>query len=64
MVLSLFSLLLFPVTGIVAVIKMSRAQSSDYSSAKKWTITSYALFAILYVAVLIIVSIHFVKLLS
>ena len=64
MVLSLFSAILFPFTGIVAAVKMNRAKFSDYSDAKRWTILSFVLFVVSYLVVLVLMTSRFVQLLS
>lgn len=64
MVLSLFSAILFPLTGIVAAVKMNGAKCGDYSSAKRWTILTYILFAVSYIVILVVMTARFVQLLS
>lgn len=64
MMLSLFSAVLFPFTGIVAAVKMNKAKYSDYSAAKRWTILTYVLFAVSYLAILAVMSYRFVQMMS
>lgn len=64
MVLSLFSAILFPFTGIVAAVKMNAAKYADYTVAKRWTIVTYILFATTYCILLVIMSIRFVHMLQ
>lgn len=64
MFLSLFSAILFPLTGIVAAVKMSGAKCGDYTSAKRWTILTYTLFAVSYIVILVVMTARFVQLLS
>ena len=64
MIISLFSVILFPVTGVIAAVKMNKARYSDYSTAKQWTIATYVLFAVTYLVLLTLMSIHFINLIS
>lgn len=71
MMLSLFSALLFPFSGIIAAVKMNNVRkapegtaASQFAAAKRWTILTYVLFAVCYVVILIALSIHFIHLLS
>ena len=64
MVLSLFSAILFPFTGIIAAVKMNGAKNADYTIAKRWTIMTYILFTATYCILLVIMSIRFVHMLQ
>ena len=64
MVLSLFSAILFPFTGIIAAVKMKGAKYSDYTVAKRWTIATYILFVVSYLVLLISMTSRFVHMLQ
>ena len=64
MVLSLFSAILFPFTGIIAAVKMNAAKYADYTVAKRWTIVTYVLFAVSYLILLVFMTHHFVQMLQ